>query len=481
MKRFLLSVTSILFVCLSFSVTGVPATGADRPHVVLVMADDQGWGDMAYNGHPVISTPNFDEAAASGIRFDRFYAAAPVCSPTRASVLTGRNPNRLGVYQWGYPIRKQEVTIAEVLRENGYTTGHFGKWHLGSVRKESESKPGDHGFDRWISAPNFYENGATLSDEGTAVTFDGVESSFIAVNSAVDWMKQALKKDQPVFAVIWFGSPHAPHIAADEDAEHYKGQEEKRKHFYGEITGMDRAYGKLREELDAMGIRDNTILWYCSDNGALKDVGDTGGHRGHKGKVYDGGLLVPSILEWPERFPEHRIVGARGNTFDIFPTLIDALEIDWKAPHQLDGESLLPLFDGGEMRKKPMGFWNTAKRGIGTPSEEWMQELKAAQAKGEDLAPDMRIVAAQKLPQPPESIESLKGHAAWIDGDWKLHCIRGKKSKEPVFELYHLASDPAEERDVAGENAEKVAAMKRQLDEWMDSVVRSLNGEEYGR
>ncbi len=124
----------------------------DRPNIVLVMADDQGWGDMAYNGHPVVKTPNFDEAAKAGLRFDQFHAAAPVCSPTRASVMTGRTPNRIGVFKWGYPIRPQEITIAEALKTKGYATGHFGKWHLGDVRNDSPVHPGKNGFDEWLSA-----------------------------------------------------------------------------------------------------------------------------------------------------------------------------------------------------------------------------------------------------------------------------------------------------------------------------------------
>lgn len=465
------------FLFLAISIT---ARAADRPHVILVMADDQGWGDMAYNGHPVVKTPNFDEAAATGIRFDRFYAAAPVCSPTRASVLTGRNPNRLGVYQWGFPIRTQELTLAEVLKENGYTTGHFGKWHLGSVRATSESRPGAHGFDRWVSAPNFYENGATLSDEGKAVTFEGVESSFIAVDSALDWMKEALQEDQPIFAVIWFGSPHGPHIAADEDAALYPDEDEAMRNFLGEVTGMDRAYGMLREELDAMGIRDNTLLWYCSDNGALPKVGSSGGFRGNKGLVYEGGLLVPSIVEWPARYPEPRAIESRGNTFDIYPTVLEAAGIAVPEGPQLDGESLIPAMEGAvDERGKAMGFWHTNLRGISTPSEDWMQELKAAQAEGRDLPPNEAVAAAMAIPDPAKTFEDLMGHLGWIDGDWKLHRIIHKKTGVESFELYDLESDPYEEKDLAAKQRKRVSAMRADLDAWVESVLASLNGADY--
>ena len=134
-----------------------------KPNIILVMADDQGWGDMGYNGHPVLKTPNFDEMARTGLRFDRFYAAAPVSSPTRGSVMTGRHPNRYGCFSWGKTIRPQEITVAEALKNEGYVTGHFGKWHLGPVRIESPISPGNSGFDEWFSSPNFFDNDPILS------------------------------------------------------------------------------------------------------------------------------------------------------------------------------------------------------------------------------------------------------------------------------------------------------------------------------
>jgi arylsulfatase A-like enzyme len=176
----------------------VPET---RPHIILVMADDQGWGDMAYNGHPVLKTPNFDNLAASGLRFDRFYAAAPVCSPTRGSVMTGRHPNRLGCFSWGNTLRPQEITIAEALKSAGYVTGHFGKWHLGSVQVGSPVNPGASGFDEWLSAPNFFENDPILSREGTAVQLNG-ESSEVTVDAAIEFIRKHVDGNQPVFSVV---------------------------------------------------------------------------------------------------------------------------------------------------------------------------------------------------------------------------------------------------------------------------------------
>ena len=243
----------------SIALTGAVPAGGEQPNIVLVMADDQGWGDMAYNGHQRLLTPNFDRMAAEALRFDRFYAAAPVCSPTRGSVMTGRHPNRFGCFQWGHPIRPQEITIAEALRTAGYTTGHFGKWHLGSVRKASPVNPGASGFDRWFSAENFFDNDPILSREGRAVQTQG-ESSMVTVDAAIEFIRQCTSQRAPFLAVVWFGSPHAPHRALEADRKPYEDLPPAQQNFLGEISAMDRAFGKLRAEIKTLGIRENTIL-----------------------------------------------------------------------------------------------------------------------------------------------------------------------------------------------------------------------------
>lgn len=458
----------------------LPALGAaaDKPNIILAMADDQGWGDMAYNGHPVLKTPHFDTAAAAGLRFDRFYAAAPVCSPTRGSVMTGRHPNRFGVFKWGYPIRPQETTVAEALKTAGYATGHFGKWHLGSVRRASPVHPGANGFDQWLSAPNFFDNDPILSRGGQAVQLQG-ESSAVTVAAALEWIEAQAQAKQPFLAVVWFGSPHGPHQAIEADRALYEDQPKKLQHFYGEVTGMDRAFGQLRNALTTLGIRDNTLLWYCSDNGALPGVGSPGEHRGHKGQIYDGGLLVPSILEWPARIPAPRQTSAHCNTCDIYPTLLDIAGV--RVPHQpvLDGVSLLPLIDGQrEARPQPMGFWDYPIAGISTPSAKWMGDLLQAQQSGGDLEPHESSVRAAELPSAPYSLDSFPGHAAWLDGDWKLHRIENKQGRV-VWELYNLAADPAEKENLVETSAVRAAAMQTALEAWLVSVVRSLNGEDY--
>lgn len=473
--KFAFAITAILLSVIS------TISAADKPNILLVMADDQGWGDMAYNGHPTLKTPNFDAAAATGLKFDRFYAAAPVCSPTRASVMTGRHPNRMGVFKWGYPMRPQEITLAEALKTAGYTTAHFGKWHLGSVRNNSPAHPGKNGFDRWLSAPNFYDNDPILSDQGKAVPMKG-ESSIVAADAAIDWMSEQVKADQPFLCVVWFGSPHNPHRAVEEDRKLYDDQPKGLQNFYGEITGMDRAFGKLRGALGDLGIRENTILWYCSDNGALPRVGSTGGHRGHKGNVYEGGLLVPAILEWPARIKKPRTTKMRCNTCDIYPTLLEIAGVQMKNQPPLDGISLVPLIDGESTDRRPrgMGFWDYPIRGISTPSAKWMADLLAAQRAGGDLEPHESSQKAAQLPKPAYSLSKFPGHAAWIDGDWKLHRIE-QKNGSVTWELYNLADDEAEKNNIAEREPQRAAQMRKDLKSWLESVVRSLNGEDYSK
>jgi arylsulfatase A-like enzyme len=449
----------------------------ELPNIILVMADDQGWGDMGYTGHPVIQTPHFDAMSEEGIRFDRFYAAAPVCSPTRGSVMTGRHPNRFACFSWGRTLRPREVTVAEVLKDAGYVTGHFGKWHLGSVRMGSPVNPDASGFDEWFSAPNFFDNDPILSREGIAVQTSG-ESSMVTVDAALEFIEAHEGRGKPYFAVIWFGSPHNPHRAIEMDRSLYVDQPEKLQHFYGEITGMDRAFGKLRSTLRELESYENTILWYCSDNGGLPNLGSTGG-RGDKGDIYEGGIRVPAILEWPWRFKEPAAISVPANTSDIFPTLMEMVGLKWDADRPMDGISLLPLLSGdADSRTKPMGFWHYPARGIRTPSAEWMAELLEAQKQGNMVGDSARLRLEDVKITQIHPVDSLPGHSAWLDWPWKLHRIQDKEGLIR-WELYNLETDSMETNDLVESQPQQASRMKAALEKWQVSVIRSINGEDY--
>ncbi len=458
-----------------------PTRAAERPNIVLCMADDQGWGDVAYNGHPQIKTPVLDEMSRVGLRFDRFYAAAPVCSPTRGSVLTGRHPNRFGCFSWGHTLRPQEITLAEAVKTAGYATGHFGKWHLGSVRAESPVSPGNSGFDTWVSASNFYENDPLLSHNGIVHEYPG-ESSVVTVDLALDFIRAQTKAETPFLAVIWFGSPHLPHVAAEEDLALYPNLPRGRANYLGEITGIDRAMGKLRAELRSLNIADNTLLWYTSDNGA-QGPGETGGLRGKKGSLWEGGIRVPAIIEWPAVVESPRQTDLPASTCDIYPTILDLLQVEMPNQPSLDGVSLRPLIEGKPFeRSKPMGFWVHPTPGVPRKSHELLAQMRKEQQEG--IPPGEDVSQEGTLHQKYGVAPPFRGHAAWLDGRWKLHQIPNSKPGDDTagfftYELYDLDADREEATDVATQHADRVTAMAKALEEWQVSVMRSLNREDY--
>ncbi len=315
-----------------------------KPNIILMMGDDHGWEETGYHGHPHVKTPVLDEMAATGLRMDRFYAAHPSCSPTRASFLTGRHPNRMGTFTPGRSFRPEEITSAHILSKAGYHCGHFGKWHVGAVKKESPVCPGAMGFHVWLSHDNFFELNPTLSrNGGPPEVFQG-ESSAILIDEAIRFIASAKKSDKPFFAIVWFGSAHEPYSGLPADLALYddlpakyskkvkltsnetggatqRPQGEVLRERYAEITAMDRAIGTLRKHLAAEGLRDNTLLFYCGDNGTSPDAALGFPHRGVKGQVYEGGILVPGLIEWPARIPQPRTTSVRATTSDLLPTL----------------------------------------------------------------------------------------------------------------------------------------------------------------
>jgi arylsulfatase A-like enzyme len=415
---------------------GDDATAATRPHIILVMADDMGWGQSGYRNHPVLKTPHLDAMAAGGLRFDRFYAGCPVCSPTRASVLTGRSPDRTGVLQHGYALRLQERTVAQALKSAGYVTGHFGKWHLNGLRgpgapilASDPYSPGRFGFDEWVSVTNFYDLDPLMSRGGKFEQFQG-DSSEIAVAEAVAFLDRHRQSGRPMFAVIWYGTPHSPFKALDKDQAAFAELDEASAHHYGELVAMDRSIGTLRAKLREFNLAENTLLVFCSDNGGLPGIEpDTvGGLRGNKGTIYEGGLRVPAVIEWPAVI-EPRVTSYPASTMDLFPTVADLLGLSEDVFVQpLDGVSLKPLLTRDrERREPPIPFRFGTK-------------------------------------------------AAWIDNDYKL--LTGDL-RTGSFELYDLEHDPAESNDLSDLQPQRLARMKAELLEWSRSVDASFAGSDY--
>ena len=444
-----------------------------KPNIILVMADDQGWGDVGYNDHPFVKTPELDAMAREGFVFDRFYAAAPVCSPTRASVMTGRNPIRTKVTNHGRYMRPHEQTIAESLKAAGYVTGIFGKVHLGSGQPDSPCNPTGMGFDEWVIGLNFFDNDPYLSRNGRIEHRKG-KGSVIAMDDALAFLKKNKERDQPMFMVVWFPSPHDPHQEVPEGPSLYGG--EKQAGYYREITLLDQQLGRLRRELRSLAIADNTILWYCSDNGGLNAA--TSGGRARKGSIYEGGLRIPGIIEWPA----HNLKGRTAVpawTCDIYPTVLAMAGVNAEFPHPLDGTDISDIVTGKmDKRSKPMGFWHGFQQGQSTWSDRIQKAIMEKQQAGDPLPHNEHRIRkdVDEFPQFAEDIAT--GHAAWNDWPWKLHRINGKK-----YELYNLADDPMEttDRSADPDQQARLGSMKKALNGWMRSVIRSINGKDYDR
>lgn len=450
---------------------GDEAQKKSKPHIILVMADDQGWGDTGYNGHPFVKTPSMDAMAAEGFVFDRFYAAAPVCSPTRASVMTGRHPIRSRVHSYGNYMRPQEQTIAKTLKAAGYVTGIFGKLHIGSGQPGTDCNPSGMGFDEWVIGLNFFDNDPYLSRGGKVEKRQG-KGSVVVVDDAIQFLHKHKAGDKPLFMVVWFPSPHSPHAELPDGAELYEGQANAG--YYREITLLDQQLGRLRSELKSLKIEENTILWYCSDNGGL--VHASAGGRAMKGSIYEGGLRIPSIVQWPAGKLQGRSA-VPASTSDIYPTVLSLAGMDLVAPHPLDGIDVSGIMQGRvKERAKPIGFWSGFGKGDLTRSDAILKAIMEKQQAGAPLPhdePRLRM-GVDDFTQHPH--ETAKGHAAWNQWPWKLHRINGD-----TYELYDLEKDPMEATNLADqpENKERLARMQKDLDVWMRSVVRSLNGDDY--
>ncbi len=440
------------------------ASTAQRPNVVLLMADDLGWGDLGVQGHPQLHTPHLDRMAADGARFTRFYAAAPVCSPTRASCLTGRHPIRADIpsANRGH-LRADEVTLQGLLKKAGYRTGHFGKWHLGTLTKtlvESNrggprgaahfAPPWERGFDVCFSTeakvPTFDpmrhpETGAPYGTHywtgpGTKVE-DGLsgDDSRVIMDRALPFVRDSVAAGAPFFCVVWFHAPHLPCVASAEDRARYRELDEATQHYYGCISALDREVGRLRAALAELDVAEDTLVWFCSDNGPegkeARAPGATGGLRGRKRSLYEGGTRVPGLAVWPETIPAGRRVDTPACTSDFLPTIAGWLDLELPADRELDGVDLGPALTSAEdaqPRRSPIGF------------------------------------------------ESAR-MATWTDDRFKLvaHLERQRgRRAAPVarVELFDLLEDPGERADVANQHRERAAAMRAALDAWRAAIRR---------
>ncbi|SIQ99128.1 sulfatase-like hydrolase/transferase [Maribacter ulvicola] len=462
-----------------------PKQPEELPNIILVMADDLGWGDVAYNGNKTVKTPHLDQMAAEGLKLNRFYAAAPVCSPTRASALTGRHPYRVKI-PWagdGF-IHPNEVTIAEMLKIKGYATGHFGKWHVGGLSKSFKqsyfpgpittySPPWENGFDVSFSTESmmptynpYYHVGGNYGEEdykmiqteavgqgqetgghkwrdvywtGPGQFLDnnpGGDDAELVMDKALEFIKEKVETQENFLSLIWFHNVHTPVVAGNKHRELYKDLTTEEQHWYGGISAMDDQIGRLRAELKIMGISENTIIWFCSDNGPsyVHDLNSAGPYRGKKSELLEGGIIVPSIVEWPAKFKSPASINTPMVTSDFFPTLLEISGVDWKGQAHIDGEDVLSILMGDKtQRERPIGFRS--------PLPSRLNQEKTLNAE----------------------------QWAYLDQNYKLISMDNGKS----YQLYDLSTDVQESKDLS----EQLPDYKQKLLEGLLTWSRSIDTE----
>lgn len=482
-----------------------PLAAADElPNIILCMGDDHGWDETGYNGHPHLKTPVLDEMAAQGLRLDHFYSAHPSCSPTRGSIITGRHPNRYGTFAPNWSMRPEEISIAQILSDAGYACGHFGKWHLGPVKATSPTNPGAMGFDQWLSHDNFFDLNPQFSRNGGPPEQFSGESSEIIVEEAIRFIAEAKKRDQPFFVVVWFGSPHEPYSGLEKDLALYNdlpksyrertvrltsnetGRPTRRpldkvlQERYAEITAMDRAIGQLRQQLDGEGLRENTLLWYCGDNGSPSGGSVTTPFRGQKATMYEGGIRVPGIIEWPKRISQPRVSQVNSVTSDILPTICELLGKPLpKRP--LDGISLKPLIDD-EMteRPNPICFWSFKTDTYLDRDRRPYIDPKLQ----EGTTPLVKMMngrytrSFRNFHHSQITDRDFAGPRVILGNRYKL-VVDSKSEEQPSKELFDLTNDPAEKKNLIKEEPEIATTLERQLHQWQQSILNSLTGADY--
>lgn len=333
-------------------------TSEELPNIMIILVDDLGYGDLGSYGHSVIETPNLDKLAHGGMRFTSCYASAPMCSPSRAGLLTGRVPYRTGVYDWIAPdstmyLPKKEISIASLLRDAGYQTCLTGKWHLnGKFNVDEQPQPDDHGFDYWFGAQyslphldpeGFVRNGEEVETKGYACDIVATES--------IDWLKNIRKGDKPFFQYVNFLEPHEPIMSPPDIVSKYAEHDIKAE-YYANVTNLDQAIGQIMDTIDEMGLAENTLVIFTSDNGPAqytpkgyfnKSHGSAGPLKGFKRHMYEGGIRVPGILRWPNRISEGMVSDIPISNVDILPTICSIVGIESPSDRVIDGTDLSKL------------------------------------------------------------------------------------------------------------------------------------------
>ncbi len=435
-----------------------------KPNIILIMTDDQGYGDLGCHGNPKIQTPNLDKFARESFQLRHFYVC-PVCSPTRSSLMTGRWTYRTGIVDtsWGRSMmHADETTIAEILSAKGYRTGIFGKWHLGD---NYPLRAMDQGFQEalvlkggGIGQPSDLPGGKSYFDpilmhNGKPEKQKGYVSDIIT-----DATINFVKKDGPFFAYLAFNCPHTPLEVSDKDLKAYREMNLALDQFpktgfpiqgkysiddtakvYAMVSNIDWNLGRLFKALDDARIAENTIVIFLTDNGPQQPR-YVSGFRGRKGSVYEGGVRVPFYARWPGKFPAGKGSDVVAAHIDVLPTLLVACGLAAPMERKIDGINLLPVFKGEQFKPPERNIYLQWHRG------DAPEMGRACMARG----PRWKIVQPQGVPE-------------------------GKEFKKVPFELYDILHDPYEQTNLAAKHPDIVEKMQKEYEAWFEDVKKERN------
>lgn len=423
-----------LLVTLGFlSLGGGYTIAAEKANIVILLCDDLGYGDLSCFAHPEIRTPHLDKLAAEGVKLTHCYSSAPVCSPSRAGLMTGRIPNRLGIHDWipansGIFLRSSEVTIAQLLQDAGYRTCHAGKWHLNSKTDGSERTPGEAGFHHWLytqnnASPSHLDPTNFIRNGKPAGKLEG-PSSHVVVAEALQFLEA--NKDRPFFLNLWFHESHEPVAAAEEFLKLYPSEDNPdRQQYYGDVSQMDAAVGKLLKYLDDHKLRDNTFVFFTSDNGpetlkrykgAERSYGSPGPLRGMKLHITEAGYRVPGFVRWPGHTKAGTVSTEPVCNVDLLPTVC-AIAGAKLPERKLDGADITAIFEGKEVKRPHPLYWQYDF----AISRPWVVSLR--------------------------------------EGPWKLLA----DAKLEKFELYNVVNDVGEKKNLADTHPDRVKQMAAEM------------------
>jgi arylsulfatase A len=434
-----------------------PQALADRPNIVLWLADDLGYGELGCYGNRGAVTPNLDRFAAEGLRLTDCHSASSVCSPSRSALLTGRTPYRNGVFTWipeGSPIhlRTSEVALPKLLREAGYDTCHVGKWHLnGRFNSPEQPQPSDHGYGWWLAtqnnaAPshafptNFVRNGVAVGK------VDEYSAPFIA-QEAIRWLREKRDPEKPFFLAVWTHEPHYPIASAERYETLHAGVADPEERTYrANVTQLDDAFGQLMRSLDDLELADSTIVFFSSDNGPEGDGdkgpgrGLTGGLRGRKRSMYEGGHRVPGLVRWPGNIQPGTESGVPAIGSDFFPTMLAAVGLEPPAGRKLDGMNLMPVLSGGAAERHVPLSWRWGGK-VAYREGDWKIVVDESLQKPElyDLAAD-RHEATNLATREPDRLAAmmarLRAYTAEVEAEgpdwWRTEPLNGRKKNPPA-------------------------------------------------